>query len=489
MFRFLAVILIYCFSPLAVCEQDTLSYFYEPLLDQDASNKMERIAIHARNAEFDAAMALSDELLSHAEGLKETSPVTFGQLLVNHGILHSASEDYMTGLSLMQEGLAYMEKESNPFSQDIINVMMATGLTQMAIGDNTKAEDAFRRAQHITHRTDGVYSPDQISIVNYITATHLKRGDSPAADREQLFGLRVSEQAYGAESVELIPILNRLGGYFAARGSTLPVAIPAEARMQRDFLFKTAIDAYERAIAIIEQNFGDKDLRLLQPLRGLAAARQLQVTSRRHAEAALERALTIVETHPDTDDADRARAHIDLGDMHTIIGDGKGKDYYLKAWAILQENDSARIIASNFFSTPSRLYPREDVVLYLDRKPDAAADDVALFAELEFSVTADGRVNQIVVMDKNVPNEQVRLLRSRLRDARFRPRIVDGTLAPTDGLIFRQSYDVISGAAPITVNEAVDDGVDDGVSSGGGSSADEEADSDISDDEFSELIR
>ncbi len=428
----------------ARADQDTLNYLYTPKLDEKGQLLLERVTTHARNAEFNYAIDLSQQLLDSIEGLRDQDPGTYGQILVNHGIIQSASEEYELGLSIIDSGLAIMETKINPFSMTLVNAIAAKALTEMALELYEEGEDTLRRAQHITHRQDGVYSAEQISLVNYLTTAHLKQGRVLDADREQLFSLRVSEQAYGPESTELLPVLNRLGSYFALRGSTLPIAAPAEIRMERDLLFKHAVSMYQRAVLIIEQNFGDNDLRLVQPLRGLANARMLQVTSRKYAETALERSLDIVQDNPDSDVSDRARALVDLGDLYIITSDKRAGEVYLEAWHLLQETPETQLVALSYFGTPTRLYPREDRMLYLSRVPDAAEVGSPLYVDLEYSVTAEGKVNRIKVVDKNVPNEQVRILRARLRASRYRPRIVDAEIVPTDGLMIHQPFMVIN---------------------------------------------
>ena len=389
-------------------------------------------------------MTLSQTLLDESEHLRNSAPTTYGQILVNHGIIQSAAEDYDLGLSIIQTGLDLMEVRTNPFSLKLVNAITAKGITEMALGLHEDAEDTFRRAQHITHRQGGVYSPQQISIVNYLTTAHLKQGKPLDADREQLFSLRISEQAYGADSTELLPVLNRLGGYFALRGSTIPVQVPSSIRMERDLLFKHAVSMYQRSVIIIEQNFGENDLRLVQPLRGLANARMLQITSRKYAQVALERSLDIVEANPDSDLPDRARALIDLADLYTMTSDKRAAGIYLQAWHLLQETPETQLVALGYFGTPKRLFPRESQTYYLNRVPDAAKSGDPLFVELEYSVTIEGKVNRVTVVDKNVPNEQVRILRMRMRSARFRPRIVDAEIVPTEGLLIYQPFQVIN---------------------------------------------
>ncbi len=424
-------------------DQDTLNYVYSPPLNEDAQNLMTRMFVHARNAEFDLALRLSQTLLDGAEPLQSSDPELYGKILINHGIVHSASENYELGLSIINRGLEFIEQEANPFDRTLVNALMAKAISEMSLRQLEQSEDTFRRAQHITHRQDGVYSADQLIMVNYLTATSLRRGAAAEADTQQLFSLRVAEQEYGPNSEEILPTLSRLGSYFASRGATLPLMFTSEMRVLRDTLFKHSITMYQRSIDIIEQNYGDNDLRLVTPLRGLASARMLQITGRRYAEEALLRSLDIVTSHPDSDPTDQAQALIDLGDLYIITSDPRAGENYLAAWEILQASADTQRVARSIFDMPVRLFPRAQKTLFLDRVPDAAEPGGELFIDLTYDITPEGRVEGIRVLDKNVPNEQVRLLRMRVKGTRYRPRIEDGELVTTENFEVRQLYQVI----------------------------------------------
>ena len=429
------------FSPICGAAQETLRYLYSPTLDEKQQLLYDRIVVHARNAEFDNALELSEALLELSEKSISEEPVVYGKLKINHGIIQSASKLYDLALISIEDGLEIMETRKNPFSTDITKAMMAKGITEYTLQLTEDAEDSFRRAQHVMHRNQGVYAAKQLDVINWITRTHLKSERSESADREQKFSLRVAEKAYGPDSLKMIPHLSRLGAYFANRGSTIPPMLHSTERLKRDLLFKSAIDMYERAVIIIEDNYGENDARLVDPLRGLAKARMLQFTNRRYAEAPLIRSLSIVESNPNADIGDRARAMVDLGDLYTILADDKAEEVYKNAWDMLQGDEQSRMVADRLFGAPTRLYPRSDGVLYLDRQPDVGRGS-PLFVTLEYTVNSNGKVGPIKVTGKNVPNEQVRLLRQRIKHTKFRPRIDDGELVDTPGLTYYQPYQV-----------------------------------------------
>jgi tetratricopeptide (TPR) repeat protein len=445
-------------SGFAAAEEDVLDYFFDELVfnDESSQHQYEQIQTLLRNGQFEPAKQSAEELVDNNVALTETNPILYGKLLANLGILLSSQGHYLEAMEALDPGLEFIEQKANPFSTTLMNVIMARGLTQSELDNFEDAEESFRRAQHISHRVGGVYTPEQLEIINYITMLNLRQGKVFDADREQEFNLRISEQAYGKDSEELLPILRRLGSYFASRGQMIPLTDAPEFRYYRDSLFRQSISLFERAIKIIEDNYGTNDLRLVEPLRGLARSRLLQITNRSASEAALERALAIVDSNPDTDVPDRVRALIGLGDMYTITGDRRARKTYLKAWDLMQEDPTYRQLSAELFGTPTRLHPEVSGVLYLNRKPDAAlVKDVELYIDVAYSVRANGRVTNIHLIEKNVPNAQVRYMRSRLAETRFRPRILDGELVATDNLMIHQTFEVI-GSGPIDPHVSIE---------------------------------
>ena len=449
----LAFLCLIVFSSHASAEQDTLLYLYEPTLSPQQQDVLDRMINHASNAEFEVASTLSESLLEAHQVEREHNLVLYGQLMINHGIIRSAALDYEQGLVAIEDGLGHLEHNRNPFSPALVRGIMAKAITEFYLNLSERAKDTFRRAQHILHRNKGVYDSAQLQVISWLTKTSLKQGEVLAADREQRFSLRVAEQAFGPKSVELIPFLNNLGAYFASRGSTIPPMMESKARLQRDLLFRRSINMYQRAVAIIEQNFGEDDIRLVMPLRGLANARILQITNRKYAEAALTRSLEIVNSHPGSDLTERAQAMVDLADLYTITMDEKASDLYQQAWDLLQDNEQTQNLAKQMFASPQRLFPSRSGALYLDRRPDAAEAGDDLFVRIEYTVTDQGKVSHVKVLEKNVPNEQVRMLRYGIRNAKLRPKIDDGAIVATEGLTFYQPYEVFKGISDSRLNE------------------------------------
>ncbi len=375
-------------------------------------------------------------------------------LLADLGILKAVNAGADEGLLDITAAIELMEASMGPYDAALIDLLVARAAISQDLEAFEVAEESLRRAQHIAHRHDGVYTRNQLPIVQQLTHVHLAQGLVYSADREQRFNLKISEQVYGEDSPEIVGVLQQVGGYFANRGAALPVIPPitskqfqteAEAftEQYRLSLFRESVELYDRAIRILEDSRGPNDLSLVPALKGLAEARLLQRTSTRYAEKAMERVLSIVESNPGTDIADHARALVDLGDTYTITADNRANDAYLKAWNLLTDNAGYEDVRNELFGTPKRIFPENVRVIVLDRQPISVEPGEPLFANVEFSVVDSGRVARVRVVDGNVPNDEKNMLRRHMRNARFRPRIVDGEIVATEGLMLHQTFEVI----------------------------------------------
>ncbi len=373
-------------------------------------------------------------------------------LIGNLGIMKALAGNSDEAVQHLSDAVSQVDENVGPFSETLVDLLVARAIINVNSGAMEQAEDDLRRAQHITHRQQGVYNESQLPIIQQLTAVHLAKGMILSADREQRFNLRINEQVLGEDSEGLVPVLASVGSYFASRADTFPV-LPATPSIEmksqaeafttpyRTALFRESIDLFERAIDIIETKYGENDLRLVPLLKDLASARLLQGSSARFAESAHERAARIVTSNPDTDIPDRAAALVDLADIYTITGDGRAKKTYREAWALLQE-PAYEGTRNELFGTPKRLFPEEVRIIAINRQPLSVEEGTHLYADVEYQVMDNGRVASIKIVDSNVPNGDLASLRSVLRGTKFRPRMVDGDPVATKGMSLHQTFRV-----------------------------------------------
>ena len=397
---------------------------------------------------FEEAINLAQNIIDDNNSLEVAEPVIFGKLLGNLAIVLNYAGQYEDSLSVFTSALNFMEPALPQFSPDLINIILAKASTLITMEKLDEAEQQLRRAQHITHRDDGVYTVNQLPIVKKLFEISSRTGDYLNSDKQKYLTLQILKKTYGSESTELLPTLISLGRYYADRGSSSGQFGDGQLSHLRLSLFGQSISLYEEAIEIIENNYGVSDPRLIEPLEGIARTRYIQRVNKKSEEAA-ERVLRIIENNPATDTQDRVNAIIRLGDLYTLTSDSRAPELYLRAWKLIQESEEYKEQRINIFARPLRLWPRAQRMIYLDKRPTTANDsDKELFIEVEYAVKPNGRVSNIRLLTKNVPNNEVRRLRTHLYETRFRPKIIQGKIVETSKLVFRQRFLVANPANP-----------------------------------------
>lgn len=125
-------------------------------------------------------------------------------------------------------------------------ILMLTRLGSLACedADYDQAIDIFQEAQHISHRTHGVSSLEQLEIIDQIIGVYIKTNNIEPADSQQQFYYYLNLQNYGENDVRLLPAMIRLGDW----------------QRRRDKHFD-ALVTYENAIRLIDNlKFSQIDL-------------------------------------------------------------------------------------------------------------------------------------------------------------------------------------------------------------------------------------
>jgi tetratricopeptide (TPR) repeat protein len=456
MMRLIAFVLSFVLGiQVATASTEYLDYFErdpDGLSGRD-SRSFHEVKVNLDQGEYADAGEILDALLDRSSVKKK--PVLHAQLMADAGIIKAMNDEAGEGLMLLEDATERLATHLGPFDPVLFDPLMVQGVISADIGAYEAAEDAFRRAQHIAHRDDGVYGSRQLPSVQALTRIALEQSELAEADRQTRFLLRVNEQRYGERGEELVMVLQQVAGYFAHRGSRFPYSmnerfagsagVPPE--RDRAMLFRESVKLYDRAIQIIADAYGPDDARLIGPLRGLSRARMMQRSANSQAEKAMERVLELVETDPATDIADHARALVDLADLYTVTSDPRAEERYIEAWNMLADYPELHELRDQLFGVPTRIYP-ETQILLMDRKPLAAEEGEHLFADVSFAVTESGQVSNVEIVDANVPNEEKSRVRAEIRSARFRPRIADGEIVETPGLIFHQTFKLLPPQEP-----------------------------------------
>ncbi len=365
-----------------------------------------------------------------------------------------------------------IEKRGDGFSLDLIPVLTAQARLDMDNGAHGRAIDTLQRARAIFRRANGLTEACQGLWLEAEAEAHAATGDLMAADSAQLLSHRLRRHPDVDQHQLQVDALIDMADW----QRELHAALPPEQRAGLACLIASSFspgiseprrchhpgmrELYKRAVRLLEDNEGKDSLALVEPLRGLAISYLYgTVHWKRYGDRIgfhgpyyrgrqmLERALEITEKAEfGADDTMLATILIDLGDWHAIYDHGpkRSRKYYQRAWSLLTKELPASEVP-DAFENPVRL-------LYLPagfQKPQARgqfSDSGPLlpgWARVEFTVTAQGRAEDIDVIENN-PRYWTRHNRDIERSvatSRFRPAWRSGAPVPVRAeILYRFRY-------------------------------------------------
>jgi tetratricopeptide (TPR) repeat protein len=407
------------------------------------------------------------EALVPAQALVDQTQQEFGataeQLinpLINLATTQLRLKDYSSAEVSFKRAVKIVETHQGGYSREVVKPLFGLGMTYSAAGDYTSATDTLRRAVDVSRKVDGLFNPAQLEMLDSLIAGYVALNEYDDAQREQQYALRLAEATYGKNDPRLVPSLQRTAGWFEAQGR-----------------FFSARQMYSRCLDIVRQDGGNYDLRTVVPLRGIARTYRLEyfvgpetpegggeesaiggvgpgptalpssangvsVGSMLNpdGEDALEFALKVFDSHPGEAVAERGETLIELGDWRLTAGTTKtAMDAYREAWKVLSAAGSPGSAALDspmpvVYRPPSSSRPpKSEPEKYTQRH-----------AEVEFTVTADGRVRDAKLGANDAGDVAGKSVLSAIKRARYRPRFVDGNPVQATGVRYKETIYVRS---------------------------------------------
>lgn len=374
-----------------------------------------------------------------------------------------SDEEIRQSIEKYRERVARLQAEHGAYDPQLSEALLSLGLSLSAVDDHAAAADAFRTALHISRVNHGLHNMEQRPYLELLIQENsiLNRQEELYKNYHYLYWLY--KRNYGDNDPRLLPVIYRVARWYMdayRRMSGLgPYRYLADAR-----------DLYNRAIEIIEQNYGENDPRLVTPLYELAmdhyymavrASREDEIEkdmdmefrtvtradyySRDERESARDRVLDnyyagrqaldrIIEIHdasPDLTAKSQAFALIYLGDWNMLFDNHLSAiEEYEKAYDLLTKNDDGGHTVEQVFGNPRRL----PTVAMTEREPEkekenaSGTGDDSPYAVVAFDVLSNGRARNIRVVETRPEKSSkvVRMVRRMVAGTKFRPRFEDG---------------------------------------------------------------
>ncbi len=390
----------------------------------DALEAKRMYDVHMANGQYEEALQ-SIELAASAAALTEDNDaVLTGQILQDWGRAFLSNNEPAQARLKFEDSVEILEAVEGVFAPSLIEPLVGLGQSLQQLDLHDEAIVTFQRAQHITHRQNGVSSLDQLPIIEMLTDSFTAKEEWEQAEDLQLLAMRIHKMEFGRGTVETVPAIHRLAEYYTSTKN-----------------YRQGRILYRKSNDVIREELGPKSPLLIDGLRGIANAYLMeQPFDRLKGLQAQQELIEIVEANPDLAVDEKIQAHLEMGDWYILfneIQDAWG--YYRLAWELANSEEAANATVDwqVRFAEPQLIDPGQDLsVEYMGYSTVGRY----VYFDFEFDILDTGRPKDIRVVGSNLNSSLRTAALQNFRKARFRPRIIDGQAVATESFLVRRVY-------------------------------------------------
>lgn len=376
-----------------------------------------------------------------------------------------------------RDAISRLEAEQGPWSRGLAEQLSGLGQSYQTRGYHRDAIEIFRRAVHVSRINNGLYALNQVPIIEHMLESLKARGRWDEVHKRHQYLYWLHQRNYGADDPRMLPVIDKLGKWYIN-----DYALNPQRRMMNQLV--DAYDLFEQAINIITGTYGEQDLRMIEPLRGLVMSnwffanytgenytsemekaqltRDLGMNDVRFPEPersnritqylrnnyadgkqAIETMVQIYSSSSDSPPGAAAKAKVELADWEQLFSHRhSAEDLYREAWRELSANEATRDEAKKLFGQPVALPDLGLVESELEgpadlrRANEIAAGEPVSVVLASYDVNRFGEAVNIDILDSSPAEDKAhrKQVRQTLENTRFRPRLVNGEPANTDGM-------------------------------------------------------
>jgi tetratricopeptide (TPR) repeat protein len=360
--------------------------------------------------------------------------------------------------------IADLESREGPYAPGLSEQLLGLGAAYQDQGLHAEAVRAFKRGVHLSRINNGLYSADQIPLLQRLITSHIANGEYEEADERQYYLYRVQRKLYQPGAPQLASaMLDR--AEWQRQAYFLSVGDVAFTRLLSMW------ELYRTVLGNIAQSEGSYSRSLLDPLNGLLETQYLISTYSGESTSGFEvnasegstgveegrfnmvrlsnykqgqsviTAMREVYTFNEPEESPLpAETLVKLGDWHFWHRKRESAiTSYQQAWdelAALPEGDdyieavfSQPVLLPNGPDSPTEIEPPEVISGY---------------AQVSYTVSDRGRVENLELLgaeplEKDGPVETMQLMRQ-LRASTYRPRFEDRQPVDTETIVKRYAY-------------------------------------------------
>jgi tetratricopeptide (TPR) repeat protein len=411
----------------AVSDSERVAVYKQFLVDYQAKRYAE-------------AQPLAEQLVKLTEEQYGPDELQLTNPLTNLATIHYKLGNYPAAIENYQRTLRILQAKSTNADKQQIRPLHGLGVSFLGARDPESAVVALKRAADLSRNNDGLFNIGQVEFIDALIDAYESTGRFAESEKEAGYALRVEEAAYGRNSVKLLDRLDKLALWF-----------------ENDRRYTSERNTYERSLAILQKSGAANDLRRIPPLRGIARSFRLEAfygiegadngatfntgnngapvfadgTQQRRGESSLTTALQIIESSQPVDPVLRGVVLTDLGDWYLVANNTRrAYDTYAEAWKSLNDARDTKLLEW------PRVLAYRPSVSSVDRSQLDPKEAQLKAVELHFTVTRDGRLENVSSPTTDVPEGIVRNSVTSMRRSRYAPRIENGAAVATNDVVF-----------------------------------------------------
>ena len=361
--------------------------------------------------------------------------------------------EYAKAEAFLAPYLRAVEGARHRYHPDLVRPLLLLGDARFGQGDYPGALDSYSQAVQVSRVSDGLFTPNQVEAVYKQSEALQRLGDGEAATRREEYAYEVLARAYGTEDEAMLPGVFRLARWykdayniFAARAlyqqalkiygangeAGTPQAIPALQGLAETYRMERFPPFYvddRESPSLLTTRPGGRFANYDVPL---------QINSFPVAERALQEVIRIRQQDAGTGPTPVSEAILDLADWH-LMWEHFRKAHTLYEHVYQRFEKVGSVDAATYFAEPVLLHfaaPKEP------RPPPAGEreEQTAGFVEVQFQVSENGSVRDMEVVASEPEGLMDFPVRRSLRNARYRPAMVDGKATPFEGETYRHEF-------------------------------------------------
>lgn len=403
------------------------------------------------NKDWSGAVTEARRLVEQARANTD-QPLVLANALTMLGNAQLSSEDRASAEPSYREALQIIEAQGGAVSANMLDPLRGLGYTLAFLDRHQEAIPYLERSLILGRRNLGLFDMSQQGALRQLAASLTQTGKLPEAEKQMLYLQRIGERTYGDRDPRMSPVLCVIGDWYVDTGN-----------------FILGRDRYRDALQIVERKLGKKDLAAVEPLRSLGRSYVQEVFFFTHGyqplreraaldpegselkavnpkyissdgEKALERALAIVDSHPDAPPLLLTETLLQLGDWFQLKHQPeKALVHYRRAASLVASIDVAAAKSVQPLSFPVRLYYPVPPLAMRNRQlaPEQIEEK---FVAVQFTVTETGDVQDAKVIEQNGTSRQASEALHAIRAARYRPKFINGEPVDTLGVINREVF-------------------------------------------------